>query len=71
MILVHRLNPSPIPPLPGKLGERPPSSCGTHLEVRKVFRHEIVDLADRQTPRLAVFECHEDQDAVGREGRVL
>lgn len=40
---------------------------GAHLEVRKVLRHEIVDLADRKAPSFTVLKGHEDEDAEGRE----
>lgn len=40
---------------------------GAHLEVRKVLRHKIVDLADRKAPSFTVLKGHEDEDAEGRE----
>lgn len=40
---------------------------GAHLEVRKVLRHKIVDLADRKAPGFTVLKGHEDEDAEDRE----
>lgn len=43
------------------------SGFGAHLEVRKVLRHKIVDLADGKAPGFTVLQGHEDEDAEGRE----
>lgn len=34
-----------------------------YLEIWEVFRHEAVDLTDRQTSCFTVHQCHEDQGA--------
>lgn len=70
----HPATSQPNPPAP----ERPglPRTWGwwgrggpwTHLEVREVLRHKIVDLADWKAPRFTVLKGHEDEDAEGREG---
>lgn len=53
--------------LPQDLGVVGWSGFGAHLEVRKVLRHKIVDLADRKAPSFTVLKGHEDEDAEGRE----
>lgn len=53
--------------MPQDLGVVGWSGFGAHLEVRKVLRHKIVDLADRKAPSFTVLKGHEDEDAEGRE----
>lgn len=56
----------------GLIGRKPGcegsgSRSRAHLEVRKVLRHKVVDLADRKAPSFTVLKGHEDEDAGGRE----
>lgn len=37
--------------------------AGFYLKIREVFRHESIDLTDRQTSCSAALQRHEDQDA--------
>lgn len=42
-----------------------------YLEIREVFSHEAVDLADWQASSFTVLQSHEDQDAAEKEENIF